>query len=60
MLDLVDPRMEEAVDGELLVIFFQLALQCAAPIRADRPDMKAVGEQLWEIRAEHHSRSRGL
>ncbi len=58
VLDLVDPRMEEAVDGEVLMRFFELAIQCAAPVRADRPDMKLVGEQLWGIRAEHHRRSR--
>lgn len=59
VIDLVDPRMEEAVDGEILVRFFELAIQCAAPVRADRPDMKSVGEQLWGIRAEHHRRPRG-
>lgn len=58
VLDLVDPRMEEALDGEILVRFFELAIQCAAPVRADRPDMKSVGEQLWGIRAEYHKRQR--
>ncbi|PKI72707.1 hypothetical protein CRG98_006915 [Punica granatum] len=58
VLDLVDPKMEEAVDGEILMRFFELAIQCAAPVRADRPDMKLVGEQLWGIRAEYHRRSR--
>ncbi|KAK4762526.1 hypothetical protein SAY86_008294 [Trapa natans] len=53
--DLVDPRMEEAVDQEVLMAFFQLAVQCAAPVRGDRPDMRSVGEQLWQIRAVYNS-----
>ena len=36
-----------------MVKFFELAIQCAAPIRADRPDRKSVGEQLWTIRADY-------
>ncbi|KAK4777971.1 hypothetical protein SAY87_018158 [Trapa incisa] len=58
MLDLVDPRMEEAIDQEVLMAFFQLAIQCAAPVWADRPDMKSVGKQLWQIRVEYLSSSR--
>lgn len=58
VLDLMDPRMGEAVDGEILSSFFELAIQCAAPTRADRPDMKLVGEQLWGIRAEYDKRSK--
>lgn len=53
VVDLVDPRLEEVVDAGILVRIFGLAIQCAAPIRADRPDMKAVGEQLWAIRADY-------
>ncbi|KAJ4831036.1 hypothetical protein Tsubulata_001763 [Turnera subulata] len=53
VVDLVDPLMEEIVDAEILRKMFSLAIQCAAPIRADRPDMKTVGEQLWGIRADY-------
>ncbi|KAK4772725.1 hypothetical protein SAY86_014500 [Trapa natans] len=56
VLDLVDPRMEEVVDREVLVQFFELAIHCAAPVQADRPDMKTVGERLWGIRAEYNRR----
>ncbi|KAM3012867.1 hypothetical protein FF2_025803 [Malus domestica] len=49
--ELVDPLMEETIDAELLMKIFDLGIQCAAPIRDARPDMKAVGEQLWTIRA---------
>lgn len=52
-MDLVDPLMEEVVDAEILTKMFGLAIQCAAPIRNDRPDMKLVGEQLWGIRMDY-------
>ncbi|KAL6221303.1 PREDICTED: calmodulin-binding receptor-like cytoplasmic kinase 3 [Fragaria vesca subsp. vesca] len=53
MMELIDPAIEEAVDADVLMKIFDLAIQCAAPVRADRPDMKAVGEQLWTIRADY-------
>ncbi|KAG4943003.1 hypothetical protein AAZX31_17G106400 [Glycine max] len=53
VVELVDPLMEEAVNGDVLMKMFDLAFQCAAPIRTDRPDMKSVGEQLWAIRADY-------
>ncbi|KAL2534841.1 Calmodulin-binding receptor-like cytoplasmic kinase 3 [Abeliophyllum distichum] len=52
-LEMLDPLMKEEVEQEILVKMFGLAIQCAAPTRADRPDMKSVGEQLWLIRMEH-------
>ncbi|XP_059637878.1 calmodulin-binding receptor-like cytoplasmic kinase 3 isoform X2 [Cornus florida] len=45
-----DPLMQEVVDEQILMKMFDLAIQCAAPTRTDRPDMKSVGEQLWGIR----------
>lgn len=51
--DAMDPLMEEVVDPDVISKMFALAIQCAAPIRSDRPDMKAVGEQLWGIRADY-------
>ncbi|XP_061350718.1 calmodulin-binding receptor-like cytoplasmic kinase 3 [Gastrolobium bilobum] len=53
VVELVDPSMEEAVNADVLMKMFDLAFQCAAPIRSDRPDMKSVGEQLWAIRADY-------
>ncbi|KAJ9163050.1 hypothetical protein P3X46_022766 [Hevea brasiliensis] len=53
VVDMVDPLLEEKVDGEVLMKLFALAIQCAAPIRTDRPDMKTVSEQLWAIRADY-------
>lgn len=52
LFEMMDPQMQEVVDREILLKIFGLAIQCAAPIRADRPDMKMVGEQLWGIRMD--------
>ncbi|KAG8367454.1 hypothetical protein BUALT_Bualt16G0073800 [Buddleja alternifolia] len=51
--EMLDPLMNESVDEEILVKMFGLAIQCAAPTRADCPDMKSVGEQLWGIRMDY-------
>ncbi|CAN4103548.1 unnamed protein product [Withania somnifera] len=53
ILEMLDPQMKESVNGEILVKMFGLAIQCAAPTRKDRPDMKIVGEQLWMIRMDY-------
>ena len=53
VVDMVDPLMEETVNTEVLYSMFALAIQCAAPIRSDRPGMKGVVEQLWGIRADY-------
>lgn len=50
---IVDPLMQEVVDEDILMKMFELAFQCAAPTKSDRPDMKAVGEQLWAIRMDY-------
>lgn len=50
---IVDPLMQEVVDEDILMKMFDLAFQCAAPTKSDRPDMKAVGEQLWAIRMDY-------
>ncbi|KAL3331883.1 hypothetical protein AABB24_032484 [Solanum stoloniferum] len=53
VLEMLDPQMKESVNAEILVKMFGLAIQCAAPTRKDRPDMKIVGEQLWAIRMDY-------
>uniref|UniRef100_A0A5B6YI00 non-specific serine/threonine protein kinase n=1 Tax=Davidia involucrata TaxID=16924 RepID=A0A5B6YI00_DAVIN len=53
VMELRDPLMQEVVNKEVLVKMFGLAIQCAAPTRSDRPDMKSVGEQLWGIRMDY-------
>nr|GMD82788.1 calmodulin-binding receptor-like cytoplasmic kinase 3 [Ipomoea batatas] len=57
-MDMLDPAMRERIDAEILGRMFELAFQCAAPTRADRPDMKMVGERLWAIRMEYSRRGR--
>ncbi|KAJ9551326.1 hypothetical protein OSB04_015371 [Centaurea solstitialis] len=41
VMDLVDPLLKEAVDAYVFAKMLVLAFQCAAPTRADRPNMKA-------------------
>ncbi|KAA8535167.1 hypothetical protein F0562_030170 [Nyssa sinensis] len=53
VMGLMDPLMEDVVNEEILGKMFGLAIQCAAPTRLDRPDMKSVGEQLWGIRMDY-------
>lgn len=53
MKEIPDPLLEDRVDEEVLEKLLSLAFQCAAPTREDRPTMKEVGEQLWEIRKEY-------
>uniref|UniRef100_A0A7N1A7J7 non-specific serine/threonine protein kinase n=1 Tax=Kalanchoe fedtschenkoi TaxID=63787 RepID=A0A7N1A7J7_KALFE len=54
VLEMVDPMMQEVIEVKVLDKLFGLAIQCAAPIRSDRPDMKIVGEELWAIRMDYH------
>ncbi|KAL3535915.1 hypothetical protein ACH5RR_004376 [Cinchona calisaya] len=56
--DVIDPQINEAIDREILMKMFGLAMLCAAPTRADRPDMKVVGEELWAIRMDYLRRGR--
>ncbi|XP_022871555.1 calmodulin-binding receptor-like cytoplasmic kinase 3 [Olea europaea var. sylvestris] len=53
VLEILDPMMKETVDKEILAKMFGLAIQCVAPTRTDRPDMKSVAEQLWGIRMDY-------
>lgn len=53
VLDMLDPQIKEAIDREILMKMFALAIHCAAPTRVDRPDMKLVGEELWAVRMDY-------
>ncbi|GAB4828235.1 hypothetical protein Ancab_035147 [Ancistrocladus abbreviatus] len=57
VVGMLDPQMNEAVDAKILEKLFWLALQCAASVRADRPDMKEAGERLWAIRMDYQRRT---
>ncbi|KAK9078818.1 hypothetical protein SSX86_002876 [Deinandra increscens subsp. villosa] len=56
MKDLVDPQLKGAVDEKIFKKMLNLSFQCAAPTRADRPEMQSVGEQLWAIRMKYINR----
>lgn len=51
--EILDPSMGTTVDRDTLKKMFDLAFRCVAPTRADRPEMKSVGEQLWGIRMDY-------
>ncbi|KAK1400060.1 Protein kinase domain-containing protein [Heracleum sosnowskyi] len=53
MKEILDPSMGTTVDRDTLKKMFDLAFRCVAPTRADRPEMKTVGEQLWGIRMDY-------
>ncbi|CAH8262106.1 unnamed protein product [Arabidopsis lyrata] len=57
VFELVDPNARERVDEKILRKMFSLAFQCAAPTKKERPDMEAVGKQLWAIRSSYLRRS---
>lgn len=50
--EVLDPRLQEDVNIEVVTKMLSLAFHCAAPTRARRPLMKEVVEQLWEIRKD--------
>lgn len=51
--EILDPRLEKS-EGVLFVIekMFELAFQCSAPTRHDRPTMKKASEYLWMVRKD--------
>ncbi|CAN6821015.1 unnamed protein product [Brassica oleracea] len=57
VFELVDPNARDRVDEKILKKMFSLAFQCVAPTRKERPDMEAVGKQLWAIRSSYLRRS---
>lgn len=38
---------------------FELAFQCSAPLKSDRPTMKQAGEQLWAVRKSYQALKSG-
>ncbi|CAL5031175.1 unnamed protein product [Urochloa decumbens] len=51
--DILDPMLTEAVSEDILNSIFDVAFQCVAPTREDRPHMKEVAERLWKIRRDY-------
>ncbi|KAJ4791970.1 Nodulation receptor kinase-like protein [Rhynchospora pubera] len=58
--EILDPLLEERIDNELVSRLLNVAFQCAAPTRDDRPTMKEVAEQLWEIRKAYSKNLRRI
>jgi hypothetical protein len=51
--DILDPMLTEEVNEDILNKIFDVAFQCVAPTRNDRPHMKEVVERLWKIRRDN-------
>nr|TKW05284.1 hypothetical protein SEVIR_7G166000v2 [Setaria viridis]TKW05286.1 hypothetical protein SEVIR_7G166000v2 [Setaria viridis] len=51
--DILDPMLTEVVNEDILNRIFDVAFQCVAPTREDRPHMKEVVERLWKIRRDY-------
>lgn len=54
VLEILDPRLEKS-NASCMVVerISELAFQCAAPTKQDRPSMKKVAEVLWDIRKNY-------
>ncbi|XP_006852871.2 calmodulin-binding receptor-like cytoplasmic kinase 3 [Amborella trichopoda] len=55
MRDILDPLLEETPEDHILERIFDLAFQCAAPSRSERPTMREAVQQLWGIRRDYYS-----
>lgn len=54
--DILDPKLEKSEAAFLVARkMFELAFQCSAPTRCDRPSMQKVAEFLWAFRKEYQS-----
>ena len=51
--DILDPMLTEAINENILNRIFDVAFQCVAPTREDRPHMKEVVARLWKIRRDY-------
>lgn len=50
----VDPKLEKTEVNNLTIEkLFELALQCLAPRRQNRPSMRKCAEILWSIRKDY-------
>lgn len=53
MNEILDYRMEDRVDGDVVRDLLSLALSCVVSRGADRPSIVVVGERLWKIWQDH-------
>ena len=53
-LSILDPRLEQTAASNLAIEkILELALQCLAPSRQNRPSMRRCAEILWSIRKDY-------
>ncbi|MCO5599301.1 hypothetical protein L7F22_053402 [Adiantum nelumboides] len=56
IVDILDPRLEKSNEACMVVErIAELAFQCTAPTKQDRPCMKNVAEVLWNVRKNYQS-----
>lgn len=55
-VETLDPKLERSSSAYLMIEkLLELAFECAAPTRQERPRMKQAAEALWDIRKDFHS-----
>lgn len=55
-VETLDPKLERSSSAYLMIEkLLELAFECAAPTRKERPRMKKAAEALWDIRKDFHS-----
>lgn len=60
VVQLLDPRLKKLEETLLMVEkMFDLAFQCSAPTRHDRPTMKEASEYLWTVRKDCQTLAQG-
>lgn len=61
VIEILDPRLEKSNAAcKVAERVSELAFQCAAPTKQDRPTMKEVAEALWNIRKDFQGLSEGV
>lgn len=56
VIEILDPRLEKSnASGMVVERILEIAIQCAAPTKQDRPCMNNVAERLWDIRKEYQN-----
>ena len=56
IIEILDPKLERSnASCKVATRISELAFQCTAPTKLDRPTMKEVAEALWNVRKEYIS-----
>ena len=55
-IEVLDPKLERSSSAYMMVEkLLELAFQCSAPTRLERPSMKQTTEALWNVRKDYQS-----